>query len=159
MISPITVLYALCALAPLAAAHGVLDRISIDGELYQGNRPGGKNPSVIRPTSSDYGPTNINSPDMACGNGAQPASLTAEARPGSKVSFQWMAGTSGPWFHGVGPMNAYMAECAGSCDKFDSSKAKWFKVAEAGQSKGGANLWYQNLISKLDVLPLCNLQF
>lgn len=52
------------------------------------------------------------------------------------------------WIHNTGPMMTYMAACEGTtCDKFDASKAQWFKIDEAGQKPGGSG-WFQADLSK-----------
>ena len=49
------------------------------------------------------------------------------------------------WPHNTGPIMTYMAACEGTtCDKFNSSGAKWFKIDEAGQRGSG---WVQADIS------------
>ena len=40
----------------------------------------------------------------------------------------------------------YMASCGStSCDQFDPTGAKWFKIDQAGQNSNGQ--WYQNPVS------------
>ena len=48
------------------------------------------------------------------------------------------------WPHNTGPMLTYMASCEGTtCDKYDASGAKWFKIDEAGLLSGtiGDGYW------------------
>ncbi|KAF7292603.1 hypothetical protein MIND_01158200 [Mycena indigotica] len=66
----------------------------------------------------------------------QPPLATVAA--GSKLDVFWQTLTgSGFWFHDVGPMMAYMADCGGNCAQFDASKAKWFKIQEQGMDASG----------------------
>lgn len=40
----------------------------------------------------------------------------------------------------------YMAKCDGTCDKYNSTDAQWFKVDELGMKPDGST-WYQQDIS------------
>jgi hypothetical protein len=41
-------------------------------------------------------------------------------------------------------MLTYMASCGSTtCDKFDNSKAKWFKIQEIGKKSGSKSVWAQ----------------
>ncbi|KAG6907780.1 hypothetical protein DXG01_007387 [Tephrocybe rancida] len=127
------------ALATSALAHGFVAKITIDGTSYQGNVPNGKeDPSIIRlidTTSPTKGATN---PAVNCGPGAGPAALVADAQPGSQLEFTWDSGNGGNWPHNTGPMLNYMASCGSTtCDKFDSTKAKWFKIGQQGKKPNG----------------------
>ena len=52
------------------------------------------------------------------------------------------------WPHNTGPIMTYMAACEGTtCDKFNSTNAKWFKIDQAGQNANGSG-WVQAEISK-----------
>ncbi|KAF4610008.1 hypothetical protein D9613_010338 [Agrocybe pediades] len=140
----------LLVLVPLLAAssvsaHGYLNEMTIAGKSYRGNIPGKGNPSasVIRQIKSqdpNYGASN---PALTCGPSAKPASLVADANPGDKVTFKWTGGDGrSNWPHDTGPMLTYMASCGSvSCDKFDASKAKWFKIGEEGYASGST--WKQ----------------
>ncbi|KAF7292598.1 hypothetical protein MIND_01157600 [Mycena indigotica] len=64
--------------------------------------------------------------------------VMATVAAGSKLDVFWQTLTgSGFWFHDVGPMMAYMADCGGNCAQFDASKAKWFKIQEQGMDASG----------------------
>lgn len=46
------------------------------------------------------------------------------------------------WFHNVGPLMTYMASCGtAGCTSFNSSGARWFKIAQAGLQSDGT--WAQ----------------
>lgn len=48
----------------------------------------------------------------------------------------------------AGPLLTYMASCGSTtCDKFDSTSAKWFKIDQVGTKAGDANTWVQADIS------------
>lgn len=136
-------------LAVSALAHGFVSKITIDGKAYKGTLPTSnaaseakKKPSIVR-LITDMSPVHgANNPSVNCGPGAGPAMNVAEALPGSTVSFEWSAGNQN-WPHNTGPMLTYMASCGSStCDKFDSTKAKWFKIDEVGR-KPNSNDWVQ----------------
>ncbi|KAI0710963.1 glycosyl hydrolase family 61-domain-containing protein [Earliella scabrosa] len=124
--------------------HGYLRSVAIDGKTYQGNVP--NNPSVDSPIRliNDVDPVKgTNNPNLVCGQNAQNAALVVPANPGSKVTFAWANGGGGNWPHNTGPMLTYMASCEGTtCDKYDASGAKWFKIDEAGKKSDGSG-WVQ----------------
>ena len=52
------------------------------------------------------------------------------------------------WPHNTGPMFAYLAKCEGTtCDKFDSSEAKWFKINQVGQKSNSATWFQQDIMN------------
>jgi hypothetical protein len=62
------------------------------------------------------------------------------------------------WFHGIGPILAYMADCGDDCSVVDPSTLNWFKIAEAVNKPGGlirdASSWYQSrLVAHSNVAP------
>jgi hypothetical protein len=47
------------------------------------------------------------------------------------------------WPHVTGPLITYMASCdTTTCDKFNGSTAKWFKIDQIGKKSDG-DTWYQ----------------
>ncbi|KNZ76499.1 Cellulose-growth-specific protein, partial [Termitomyces sp. J132] len=51
------------------------------------------------------------------------------------------------WPHNTGPLMTYLASCGSTtCDKFDSTKAKWFKIDQQGQDASGK--WIQAELRK-----------
>ena len=100
--------------------------------------------SVIRMIGSINPVTDVTSADMSCGNGAaaNTATMHAAAKPGSKITFEMRSGNVGAlWPHDVGPIMTYMASCGGnSCSDFDSTKAEWFKVGQAGYTDPTATI-------------------
>ncbi|KAI0755681.1 glycosyl hydrolase family 61-domain-containing protein [Fomes fomentarius] len=140
-----TILVASClAFIPNVLGHGYLHSVAIDGKTYQGNVP--NNPTVDSPIRliDDVDPVKgTSNPNLSCGQNAQNAALVVPANPGSKVTFAWANGGGGNWPHNTGPMLTYMAACQGTtCDKFDASDAKWFKIDQAGQKSDGSG-WVQ----------------
>jgi hypothetical protein len=131
------------ALFPTVAAHGWVEAIAVDGQIYAGPAPGDSTnmKSPIRQVANN-GPTKgTDNTDLACGIGAHtPASMVVPANPGSRITFQWGNGQGGKWVHEIGPEMTYLADCGGDCTTFDATKAEWFKVDQAGQSSSG---WYQ----------------
>jgi hypothetical protein len=130
--------------AASAAAHGLVTQITIDGKAYQGGLPNGARiDSVIRQINDPSPIKGARNPNTNCGPGAKPAKLNANANPGSQVTFKWQGADRSNWPHNIGPMMTYMASCGEqTCDKFDSTKAKWFKIGEEGKKADGT--WLQN---------------
>lgn len=134
-----TLLFTLASVVPFVAAHGILQDMTIGGTFIKGNGVGGSaNPSAIRHVFSQDPIKGANNRDINCGSGAQPAALTADANPGSEMTFNWRTASGGKWPHNIGPMFTYMASCGSTtCDKFDAINAKWFKIQESGKRKDG----------------------
>ncbi|KAG8221713.1 glycoside hydrolase family 61 protein [Butyriboletus roseoflavus] len=132
-------------LPALVSAHGYVNKVSIDGTVYQGNTVGttATVSSVIRQINTNSPVKGATNPDLNCGSGAQLAADVANANPGSTVEVYWVGGTTGtsPWPHNTGPIMHYMAACQGSCSSYNSSGAKWFKISEQGLQSGNAS-WY-----------------
>ncbi|CAK5262488.1 unnamed protein product [Mycena citricolor] len=119
-------------------AHGWVGHITIAGTVYQGNGLGTTGgPSVIRQVDTNSPVTSVSDPNLSCGPHAQPASQIANANPGDAIAVDWVS-TEGPWFHDVGPLLTYLANCGSqTCDQFDASQAQWFKIEEAGRDASG----------------------
>ncbi|KAG6853493.1 hypothetical protein C0991_004039 [Blastosporella zonata] len=119
------------ALATSAFAHGFVSKVTIDGQAYAGDTPNGvDNPSIIRLIDTTSPVKGASNPDLNCGPGVTAATLIGEAMPGSAMAFTW---TNGNWPHNTGPIMTYMASCGSTtCDKFDSTTAKWFKIDQQG---------------------------
>jgi len=155
------------ALLPSVAAHGVLTKIVIDGQSYTGNFPNA-NPtnSPIRQVADIRPVKGASNPDLNCGLSAQLAAMVVPANPGSVLEFYWgdpgnenvsrvspnririlFAHLAIPqWPHNTGPMMMYMAPCdTSTCDKFNGSSAKWFKIDQIGRKPDG--VWYQQDVS------------
>jgi len=130
--------------AASVAAHGLVTEITVDGKAYKGGLPDGpKVDSVIRQINDPSPIKGAKNPNTNCGPGAKPAKLIANANPGSKVTFTWQGADRSNWPHNTGPMMTYMASCGEqTCDKFDSTQAKWFKIGEEGKKADGT--WLQN---------------
>jgi len=131
---------------PSVSAHGFVKTLVIDGKSYQGNVPNASpSPSVIRQISTIDPVKGASNPNLNCGQTAQKASLVADAQPGSALQFFWAAGGGQNWPHNTGPVITYMASCGSTtCDKFDSTQAKWFKIDQAGQDSKG--VWAQQTL-------------
>ncbi|KAI0631525.1 glycosyl hydrolase family 61-domain-containing protein [Trametes polyzona] len=144
MRSTAVLLISLFSVLPYVAAHGYLKSVAIDGKTYQGNVP--NHPTGDSPIRliNDIDPVKgASNPNLSCGQNAQKAALVVPANPGSTVTFAWASGNGGNWPHNTGPMITYMASCGSTtCDKFDASGAKWFKVDQAGKKSDGST-WFQ----------------
>ena len=153
--------------AGYASAHGFLSTISISSKAYTGNNPFGDNgASVIRKISSpdpNYGASNA---ALTCGPNALAASQVADANPGDTITFDWRGADlshvcnffvfghrsliPSQWPHNTGPMLTYMASCGStSCDQFDATQAKWFKIHQVGRKDGNAQWVQQDLCERL----------
>ncbi|CDO75943.1 Auxilliary Activities Family 9 protein [Trametes cinnabarina] len=136
----------LLAAVPLVSAHGYVASVSIDGKAYKGNTPNSNSVQSPIRMINDVSPVKgTDNKFLSCGQNAQKAALLADAKPGSKVSFQWVSGTGGNWPHNVGPLLTYMASCGSiGCANIDSANAKWFKIEEDGLHSDGT--WAMNTI-------------
>ncbi|TBU45368.1 glycosyl hydrolase family 61-domain-containing protein [Dichomitus squalens] len=144
MESQYTLIVLLFTLITQVLAHGYLKSVAIDGTTYEGNVPD-QTPSnsPIRLIDSVEPVKGASNPNLSCGQDAQNAALVVPANPGSQVAFSWASGGGGNWPHNTGPLMTYMAVCDGTtCDKFDASNARWFKIDEAGQ-KSDSSGWVQ----------------
>ncbi|KAH9028414.1 glycosyl hydrolase family 61-domain-containing protein [Lactarius hengduanensis] len=131
------------ALLPSVAAHGFVTKVVIDGKTYSGNVPNAQpSDSPIRQIA-DIGPVKgASNPDLNCGLSAQLATQVVPANPGSNLQFFWGNPGGSNWPHNTGPLMTYMAACdTTTCDKFNGSSAKWFKIDQIGRQSDGD--WYQ----------------
>ncbi|KAE8334642.1 glycosyl hydrolase family 61-domain-containing protein [Aspergillus arachidicola] len=124
--------------AGLAAAHGHVDRINIDGKSYGGflvdKYPGQPNVyDLIAWSTADtqdaYVQTfDYNQPNIICHEDAKPGALAGEVAAGGKVTLHWSR-----WFEDHrGPVISYLANCNGSCASVNKTKLEFFKIEEAG---------------------------
>ncbi|KAF8996129.1 glycosyl hydrolase family 61-domain-containing protein [Cyathus striatus] len=107
---------------------------------YSGNLPNArKADSIIRQVSTQDPTKGATNPAVNCGPDAGPATLVGNANPGSIIEFDWTGGDGkSNWPHDTGPMLTYMASCGSTtCDKFDSTTAKWFKIDQVGLVASG----------------------
>ncbi|KZP25045.1 lytic polysaccharide monooxygenase [Athelia psychrophila] len=140
---PISLL-SLLSLVPSAASHGLVAWIGVDGKNFAGPLLAQTTKtSPIRPISTQGPVKGASNPSMFCGMNATAASEVATVAAGATVQVGWQAIDNGTWFHNVGPMMAYMASCGDvTCDKYDGTDAKWFKIMEQGLEADGKT-WYQ----------------
>ncbi|KAG6809338.1 hypothetical protein H0H92_000643, partial [Tricholoma furcatifolium] len=137
------------ALASSVLGHGFVSEVNIAGTSYKGNIPGATpNASIIRQITTIDPVKGANNSDLNCGFGAQAAANVGNAMPGDKLQFYWADGDGSlNWPHNTGPLMTYMASCGSTtCDKFDTTQAKWFKIDQQGQENNddnGAVLWWQ----------------
>ncbi|KAJ7246925.1 glycoside hydrolase family 61 protein [Mycena rebaudengoi] len=132
---------------PYVSAHGFVHKVWINKEEFLGNTPNADpKPSIVRQINSVEPVKGADNPAVNCGPNGQRASEIADANPGDAMSFLWTGGDLSKWPHNVGPMLTYLASCgATDCTTFDSTKAKWFKIAQDGRIPGDSNgNWFQN---------------
>ncbi|GAB1524270.1 hypothetical protein RhiTH_007423 [Rhizoctonia solani] len=141
-----TVIATLAAVAGVSA-HGYIDKVTIGGKTFSGPYPfSNKNAaSPIRKITTTFPITSANDVNMNCGIDAAPAAQVAAANPGDKVTFSWKSGQNKNWGHSIGPIMTYLAQVpAGqTADKFDTRKAKFFKIDQTGQTGGAGTGWVQ----------------
>ena len=84
-------------LPALVSAHGYVNKVVIDGTVYQGNSVGATATisSAIRQVNTNSPVKGATNPDLNCGAGAQLAADVANANPGSNVQVYWVGGTTG----------------------------------------------------------------
>ncbi|CUA67861.1 Endoglucanase-4 [Rhizoctonia solani] len=137
------------ALAVGVNAHGYVDKIICDGKTFTGPIPGETNPkSPIRRISTIDPYKNPTGSGITCGEKSQFAALVAPITAGSDLTLSWVAHPNQKWPHEMGPLITYMAKVpAGqTADKFDASKADFFKVHQEGQE---GKKWYVERLMKL----------
>jgi len=72
------------------SAHGFIDQFTVDGKVFPGNIPSkATKQSAIRQISDPSPIKGAANPSVNCGTDAKPASLVADANPGSKLTFSW----------------------------------------------------------------------
>lgn len=130
----------IAGLAAKAAAHGIVTKITIGTQTYQGYDPSFQYqtpaPQVIgwsSPESQDRGPvpgTAYSDPDIICARGATPGAISAPVAAGESVSLQW---TEWPESH-HGPVLDYLANCNGDCSSVDKTALKFFKIDGVGMT-------------------------
>ncbi|KJZ69973.1 hypothetical protein HIM_10644 [Hirsutella minnesotensis 3608] len=124
--------------AALAAAHGHIDRIDIDGKSYGGflvdQYPHEQNvPDLIAwsTAATQDGPVqtfDYNQPNIICHQDAKPGALAGEVAAGGNVTIHWSK-----WFEDHrGPVISYLANCNGSCASVNKTELEFFKIEEAG---------------------------
>ncbi|KAG7440428.1 glycoside hydrolase [Guyanagaster necrorhizus] len=124
--------------ASYVAAHGYVQKVTIDGTEYTGPAvDSGSTDGITREVSTQdpvKGATNSN---LTCGPGAIAAIQVADANPGSSISFLWTGASGSAWPHNVGPMITYMTNCGDqSCADYDPTGTEWFKIEEVGKTDG-----------------------
>ncbi|QRV78851.1 glycoside hydrolase family 61 protein [Ceratobasidium sp. AG-Ba] len=140
---------AVIALAAVASvsAHGFVSSVTVGGKTFSGPFPfSNKNAaSPIRKITTTFPITSATDGNMNCGIGAAKAALVADAKPGDKVTLNWKSGQNKNWGHSLGPIMTYLAQVpAGqTADKFDTKNAKFFKIAQTGQTGGAGTGWVQ----------------
>jgi len=141
--SAFSLVLSLLAGAQYVAAHGFLNTVTVDGTVIRGNVPDGKvSASAIRLINDPSPIKGATNPAVNCGKDAQLAANVAPVNPGSKMTFLWTGEDGSNWPHNTGPLMTYMASCGSTtCDKFDSTKAKWFKIDQVGKDSNGK--WLQ----------------
>ncbi|KAJ7250922.1 hypothetical protein C8J57DRAFT_998699, partial [Mycena rebaudengoi] len=96
-------------------------------------------PSIVRQVANNLPVTDVSSPDIICGPGAQSASEIATVGAGEFLAIYWTGYQSdggGNWIHEVGPMlMTYLSMCGKSCNEFSPDiNTRWFKISQ--QKKG-----------------------
>lgn len=87
---------------------------------------------------------------LACNFPGDPAVSSIPINAGDNITAVYYF-----WLHTVGPMVLWMADCGVSCQKFNPSEAKWFKIAERGLLTGTVRegMWGQRDFQHWDGTP------
>ena len=161
------------AFLPSVAAHGVVTSVVIDGTTYYGNMPSDDDGGItiaspIRQVADTSPVKGADNPDINCGLSAQFASMVVPANPGSSMEFYWggpgnesvsrvfhlsrvallthLPPLTPQWPHNTGPLMTYMAACdTATCDKYNSTNAKWFKIDQIGKEPDGVTFYQQDV--------------
>ncbi|QRW22113.1 glycoside hydrolase family 61 protein [Rhizoctonia solani] len=129
-----TSLAVLVAGATSVRAHGYVQSVNIAGQTYPGWLPFSDpyiqpNPQTVVRKVADDGPITFDSGDLTCNKGGAVGNgETATVAAGQSVT--WTMNTW-PADH-KGPVTVYMANCGDSCDSFDGSGNKWYKLSSEG---------------------------
>ncbi|KAF8205962.1 glycosyl hydrolase family 61-domain-containing protein [Mycena galopus ATCC 62051] len=156
MIRLCTIVLLLLLAIQSVSAHGFVWKVGIASQTLTGNIPNAQpTGSITRQINSVDPVKGAANPYLNCGNDAQLASDIADANPGDPMSFLWAGGDLSRWPHNIGPMLTYMTPCPDSdCTTYNSSTAKWFKIAEVGRIPGDAQgTWFQNFLFSADGVP------
>ncbi|KAJ6480266.1 glycoside hydrolase family 61 protein [Mycena sanguinolenta] len=142
---------------PSVFGHGFVWKVGIDAtQTLIGNVPNARpTGSIVRQINSVDPVKGADNPYVNCGNDAQLAEDIVDVNPGDDMSFLWTGGDLSRWPHNIGPMLTYMTACPDSdCSTFNSSKAKWFKIAQVGRIPNDSQgTWYQNFLFSADGVP------
>jgi len=124
----------------LVNAHGSIQFVITPEGTYNDSLPGGDViPSPVRRIATVSPVTNLQSSDLACGNGADAtASETITMHAGDLVHIDWRSGIPGVlWPHPFGVIMTYMGRCSGSASACDGTSIEFFKIAEQGLRTDG----------------------
>ncbi|KAF7378061.1 hypothetical protein MSAN_00230200 [Mycena sanguinolenta] len=142
---------------PSVLGHGFVWKVGIDAtQTLIGNVPNAKpTGSIVRQINSVDPVKGADNPYVNCGNDAQLAEDIVDVNPGDNMSFLWAGGDLSRWPHNIGPMLTYMTACPDSdCSTFNSSNAKWFKIAQVGRIPNDSQgTWFQNFLFTADGVP------
>jgi cellulase len=125
------------------AAHGYVDKWTIDGQDFTGFNPttapwAPDQGTISWPAwNTDLGPvysSDLNGPDIICSINATNSKIyPVPVAAGSTIKLHW---TPWPESH-HGPVFTYLAACNGDCVTADKEQLRWFKIAELGQISHG----------------------
>ncbi|KAJ8474996.1 hypothetical protein ONZ45_g15758 [Pleurotus djamor] len=133
----------------VVVGHGYVAFVTVGSTTYKQNAPRAQATPAATRQVNDVGPVKgASNPDLGCGLAQNPstqlAQQTIHVNPGDKMAFDWRGGDLSHWPHNTGPMMTYMADCGREgCEKFDSTKAKWFKIQQVGRKRSGNMDWAQ----------------
>ncbi|KAJ7240389.1 glycosyl hydrolase family 61-domain-containing protein [Mycena haematopus] len=157
MISLCAALFLPLLTIPSVSGHGFVWKVGIGAsQTLIGNIPNAQpTGSIVRQINSVDPVKGADNPYLNCGNDAQLAEDITDANPGDPMSFLWVGGDLSRWPHNIGPMLTYMTPCPDTdCSTFNSSNAKWFKIAQVGRIPGDSQgTWFQNFMYTTDGVP------
>ncbi|KAL5325981.1 hypothetical protein ACEPPN_007118 [Leptodophora sp. 'Broadleaf-Isolate-01'] len=141
----------------LVTAHGGTSKYTVNGVDYTGYDP------AIPSSDQDGQPWLVQrkwitidpifettNTSLACNFPGDPAVSSIPINAGDNITAVYYF-----WLHTVGPMVLWMADCGVSCQKFNPSEAKWFKIAERGLLTGTVRegMWGQRDFQHWDGTP------
>jgi len=118
---------ALAAVAPVAQAHYIFNRLIVNGASIGGEY------AYTRKNSNSYNPAFtsdiVNSNDLRCNKGAKPGgTATYTVKAGDKIGFKLF---NNEFIEHPGPGFVYISKAPGSVASYDGS-GDWVKVMESG---------------------------
>ncbi|KAJ6529908.1 glycosyl hydrolase family 61-domain-containing protein [Mycena vulgaris] len=152
-------------------AHGFVDKITIDGQVFPGTNPFTPTPptdSIVWPQTGGNGPiTDVNNAQMTCGRITGSAQISATVAAGAKVEVSWN-GAGFPWpagDTGLGPLNHhgpvmnYLAKCNGKCSEQATENLNFVKIQERARIAAGPipGFWGSDEMAKAGSVSTFNL--
>lgn len=136
---PLLTAAALLACAATVTAHGFVESITVNGQIYDNYDPTTfpymTDPPAVPGWTTDQQdlgfvePNSAGTPDVICHRAATPGASHLSVSAGDTLTLQW---TPWPDSH-KGPVIDYLASCgSGGCESVDKTSLQFIKIAERG---------------------------